>query len=144
MDINKICSYVQKGWPNAYVKSDKVIASSIKFADQTVYTEVYVGAASIQIEMYGGETDFNDSELEHYVDVYNELFASNTGFKAYNRMDKGNDKPRLMFVAILTNDASDEYEVTVKIGKVFEKLRNSGNGIDYFYNFLVYVRNKYL
>lgn len=140
MDINIVNRLLQQSLKFAYVKNSNTIAATIQIDNNVIYTEFYVGSSSIQISMDGGDTRWNDPELEHFIDQYNELFAPKTGFKAFQRYDCGKEDPQLMFDCVLTRKGSDEYSAANQIADAMLKLKHSGTGLEYLSTFLRYIR----
>lgn len=142
MDIKLLNTILQKSFPYSYVYASDTIAATVKIDENTVFTTFYVGASSIQISFDGGDTEWNDLELEHFIDQYNSLFASQTGFIANQRYDLGKDSPQIMFDCKLTKTGLDEYDIASQIYNAFRKLKGSGRALAYLSTFLTYVRNK--
>ena len=141
MDIKALNALLSKNFTYINPISSDTLAGTFQLDNNVIYTTFYVGSGSIQISLDVGDSEWDDAELEHYIDQYNSLFESQTGFKASQRYDFGKDQPQLVLDCVLSRKGSDEYSAHAQIVEAFRKLKGSGRALEYMSTFLTYLRN---
>ena len=142
MDIKALNALLSKNFTYINPISSDTLAGTFQLDSNVIYTTFYVGSGSIQISLDVGDSEWDDAELEHYIDQYNSLFASQTGFKASQRYDFGKEQPQLVLDCVLSRKGSDEYSAHAQIVEAFRKLKGSGRALEYMSTFITYLRNK--